>query len=194
MFNFDFLRCPWDGPRSCGVDATLKSHARVGAAATWVLSNHDVIRNVTRYGRADTSFSLPGAHRRGHRPGPRHPPGPRRGAAVAVPARRGLHLPGRGTRPVGGRGHPRRAAAGPDVAALRPRPPGPGRLPRTAAVVRRPAAVRLPDRCRTAGYRTWLPQQAGWKHLTVHCRAERSRLDAVPVPARPSAAASRERP
>ena len=61
VFNFDFLRCPWDGTvlRSV-IDATLESHARVGAAATWVLSNHDVIRNVTRYGRADTSFSRPG--------------------------------------------------------------------------------------------------------------------------------------
>ena len=61
VFNFDFLRCPWDGTvlRSV-IDATLESHARVGAAATWVLSNHDVIRNVTRYGRADTSFDRPG--------------------------------------------------------------------------------------------------------------------------------------
>ena len=61
VFNFDFLRCPWDGTvLRAVIDATLESHARVGAAATWVLSNHDVIRNVTRYGRADTSFSLPG--------------------------------------------------------------------------------------------------------------------------------------
>jgi alpha-glucosidase len=65
VFNFDFLRCPWDGPvlRSV-IDATLASHAEVGAPATWVLSNHDVIRNVTRYGRADTSFDRPG-HRIG---------------------------------------------------------------------------------------------------------------------------------
>jgi alpha-glucosidase len=33
-------------------------HAPVGAPATWVLSNHDVVRHVTRYGRADTRFSL----------------------------------------------------------------------------------------------------------------------------------------
>jgi alpha-glucosidase len=61
VFNFDFLRCPWDGAvlRSV-IDATLESHARVGAAPSWVLSNHDVVRNVTRYGRADTSFSQPG--------------------------------------------------------------------------------------------------------------------------------------
>ena len=32
----------------------LASHAPVGAPATWVLSNHDVTRHVTRYGRADT--------------------------------------------------------------------------------------------------------------------------------------------
>ncbi|HEY0716791.1 MAG TPA: glycoside hydrolase family 13 protein [Streptosporangiaceae bacterium] len=65
VFNFDFLRCPWDGRvlRSV-IDATLASHAEVGAPATWVLSNHDVIRNVTRYGRADTSFDRPG-HRIG---------------------------------------------------------------------------------------------------------------------------------
>jgi alpha-glucosidase len=65
VFNFDFLRCPWDGDvlRSV-IDATLASHERVGAPATWVLSNHDVIRNVTRYGRADTSFDRPG-HRIG---------------------------------------------------------------------------------------------------------------------------------
>jgi alpha-glucosidase len=65
VFNFDFLRCPWDGSvlRSV-IDATLASHERVGAPATWVLSNHDVIRNVTRYGRADTSFDRPG-HRIG---------------------------------------------------------------------------------------------------------------------------------
>jgi alpha-glucosidase len=56
-FNFDYLNCPWDGPRFRQViDETLAAHAPVGAAATWVLSNHDVTRHVTRYGRADTSM------------------------------------------------------------------------------------------------------------------------------------------
>ncbi|WP_290863051.1 alpha-amylase family glycosyl hydrolase [Hamadaea sp.] len=56
-FNFDFLGCPWDAKalRGC-VDATLASHAPVGAPSTWVLANHDVTRTVTRYGRADTGF------------------------------------------------------------------------------------------------------------------------------------------
>jgi len=58
-FNFDFLSCPWDATRLREVvDATLAAHAPVNAPATWVLSNHDVTRHVTRYGRTDTSFSF----------------------------------------------------------------------------------------------------------------------------------------
>jgi alpha-glucosidase len=58
-FNFDFLACPWDAAalRAC-IDDTLASHAPVGAPPSWVLSNHDVTRVVTRYGRADTTFSF----------------------------------------------------------------------------------------------------------------------------------------
>ncbi|AIA07446.1 glycoside hydrolase family 13 protein [Streptomyces noursei] len=58
-FNFDFLSSPWAaGPLRARIDATLTTHAGVGAPATWVLCNHDVTRTVTRYGRADTSFDL----------------------------------------------------------------------------------------------------------------------------------------
>jgi alpha-glucosidase len=58
-FNFDFLRCPWGADRMRGsIDAALATHAPVDAPTTWVLSNHDVTRPVTRYGRADTSFSF----------------------------------------------------------------------------------------------------------------------------------------
>ncbi len=58
-FNFDFLSCPWEAGRLRQViDATLEAHAPVNAPATWVLSNHDVTRHVTRYGRRDTSFSF----------------------------------------------------------------------------------------------------------------------------------------
>jgi alpha-glucosidase len=58
-FNFAFLGCAWqaDALRDV-IDETLAVHAPVGAPATWVLSNHDVPRHVTRYGRADTSFNL----------------------------------------------------------------------------------------------------------------------------------------
>ena len=40
------------------IESALASHAPVNAPATWVLSNHDVTRPVTRYGRDDTSFSF----------------------------------------------------------------------------------------------------------------------------------------
>ncbi|MEV4623044.1 glycoside hydrolase family 13 protein [Asanoa sp. NPDC049573] len=58
-FNFDFLGCAWDPDllRAC-IDRTMETHALVGAPATWVLSNHDVTRPVTRYGREDTTFSF----------------------------------------------------------------------------------------------------------------------------------------
>jgi alpha-glucosidase len=56
-FNFPFLACPWDPAELRAViDGTLAAHEPVGAPPTWVLSNHDVVRHVTRYGRADTSF------------------------------------------------------------------------------------------------------------------------------------------
>jgi hypothetical protein len=60
-FNFPFLSSAWDAAalRSC-VDATLAAHAPVDANATWVLSNHDVTRHVTRYGRQDTTFEFGG--------------------------------------------------------------------------------------------------------------------------------------
>jgi alpha-glucosidase len=56
-FNFDYLNCRWepDALRRV-IDSTLAAHASVGAAPTWVLSNHDVTRHVTRLGRADSSF------------------------------------------------------------------------------------------------------------------------------------------
>ncbi len=58
-FNFDFLARPWDADALReSIDATLSAHAPVGAPATWVLSNHDVTRPVTRYGREDSSFSF----------------------------------------------------------------------------------------------------------------------------------------
>ena len=50
-FNFDFLRAEW-GYASLrkSVESELATVALVGAAPTWVLANHDVVREVTRYG------------------------------------------------------------------------------------------------------------------------------------------------
>jgi alpha-glucosidase len=57
-FNFGLLSCPWDAAAlRTEIDATLSVLAAVGAPATWVLSNHDVIRHATRYGRSATSLA-----------------------------------------------------------------------------------------------------------------------------------------
>lgn len=52
-FQFDFLRTPFraDVMRQVIDDVTASATA-VGAASTWVLSNHDVVRHVTRYARS----------------------------------------------------------------------------------------------------------------------------------------------
>lgn len=50
-FNFGFLLSSWSaGEFRQVVDESLSATGRVGAAPTWVLSNHDVARHVTRYG------------------------------------------------------------------------------------------------------------------------------------------------
>jgi alpha-glucosidase len=59
VFNFPYLNCPWDATELRRViDETLALNAPLGVPATWVLSNHDVDRVVSRYGRPDTSFNL----------------------------------------------------------------------------------------------------------------------------------------
>jgi alpha-glucosidase len=60
-FQFDFLRAPWraDMLRSV-IDDSLETARAVGAASTWVLSNHDVVRHVTRYSRSQPSHLIEG--------------------------------------------------------------------------------------------------------------------------------------
>ena len=58
-FNFELLGCAFEADKvRAVVDSTRASHALVGATPSWVLSNHDVVREVTRYGRADTAFAM----------------------------------------------------------------------------------------------------------------------------------------
>ncbi len=50
-FNFDFLSAEWDADEMREVLITsIEAAHEVGAAPTWVLSNHDVVRHTTRYG------------------------------------------------------------------------------------------------------------------------------------------------
>ncbi|UXY25382.1 glycoside hydrolase family 13 protein [Streptomyces sp. HUAS TT20] len=51
-FNFDFLMSSWNAKDLRAViDDSLAMLGAVGAPATWVLSNHDVTRHPSRYGR-----------------------------------------------------------------------------------------------------------------------------------------------
>lgn len=57
-FNFSLMHCPWEADRLREViDSSLASLKAVGAPATWVLSNHDVPRHVTRYGSLSQQWS-----------------------------------------------------------------------------------------------------------------------------------------
>jgi alpha-glucosidase len=57
-FSFAFLTAPWE-PSALRevIDDSVTLLGAAGAPSTWVLSNHDVPRHVTRYGRADTALS-----------------------------------------------------------------------------------------------------------------------------------------
>ncbi len=51
-FNFDFLLAPWLAePMRDSIVSSLEAHEDVGAPPTWVLSNHDIVREVSRYAR-----------------------------------------------------------------------------------------------------------------------------------------------
>ena len=51
-FNFDFLLAQWHpAPMRRTIAATLRAHEAVGAPPTWVLANHDTVREVSRYAR-----------------------------------------------------------------------------------------------------------------------------------------------
>jgi alpha-glucosidase len=55
-FQFDFLRAPWRASSlRTVIDDAMTAAASVGAPPTWVLSNHDVPRTVTRYARSQPS-------------------------------------------------------------------------------------------------------------------------------------------
>jgi len=72
-FNFKLVEAEWDATELReAIDMSLTAMRGVGSPATWVLSNHDVVRHVTRYGggqiglararaAALLQLSLPGA-------------------------------------------------------------------------------------------------------------------------------------
>jgi alpha-glucosidase len=51
-FDFDFVRAPWDAAElRRTASSSLAAHEGVGAPVMWVLSNHDIVRHVSRLGR-----------------------------------------------------------------------------------------------------------------------------------------------
>ncbi|MCW2937987.1 MAG: alpha amylase catalytic region [Actinomycetia bacterium] len=56
-FNFHYLTSAWDAEElRTVIDESLETADLVGAPTTWVLSNHDVQRHVTRYGGGETGL------------------------------------------------------------------------------------------------------------------------------------------
>ena len=154
-FNFTYLLASWDATSlRTAIDDSIDALSAVGAPATWVLSNHDVVRHVTRYGRAvtDPATTRPRPHSvRDGRPAPDRDPASAGGhTADARPARWGLRLPGRGAGVARGRRPAGGGAAGPGLRAIRPQSRARGRrrrptrrVPGADPVVGRRAPVRL---------------------------------------------------
>ena len=185
-------RLPLGARRRCAPRSTRRSpsHAPVDAPATWVLSNHDVTRPVTRYGASRHVVRVRvEARRHADRPRARHAPRPCRGAARDGAARLDVRLPGRGARPARGRGHPGRAPPGPDVAPLR----------RASTPAATAAACRCPGRAtsrRTASAPTARAARGSTSPTTGRRSPSRRRAATPasmlePLPRRPAAAPRR---
>jgi alpha-glucosidase len=164
-FNFDYLRAPWDAARLRDViDTSLEALGSVGAPATWVLSNHDVVRHVTRYGRPHTEGHGP----RGDTPEPLDLAlGTRRARAAALLM---LALPG------GAYVYQGEELGLPEVEDI------PEALLQDPVWERSGHTARGRDGCRVPlpwtgdvppfgfspdGATTWLPQPASWQNLTA---------------------------
>ncbi|MBG0823242.1 glycoside hydrolase family 13 protein [Planomonospora sp. ID91781] len=166
-FNFDFLGRAWDARElRASIELTLATHVPIGAPPTWVLSNHDVPRPVTRYGRRVTSFSH--ADRRDGAPSDAVL-GERRARAAALLA---LALPGSAYVYQG------EELGLPEVDDI------PGELRQDPIWTRSGRTVPGRDGCRVPlpwsgqeppfGFGTgepWLPQPASWKDLTAEAQA-----------------------
>jgi alpha-glucosidase len=58
-FNFDFLLATWQAEEMrASIVTSLNAHDLVGAPPTWVLSNHDTVREVSRYARPQNARPL----------------------------------------------------------------------------------------------------------------------------------------
>ena len=116
-FAFAFVKLGWDPEAWAAVGNELEAARQLhGAAPTWALENHDIVRSVTRFGGGELGSIRARAAARG----------------VAGTARRRVPLPGPGTRAARGR----RPGGGPGGSDVGPRRRLPRRRPRPAALDR----------------------------------------------------------
>ncbi|ONK10433.1 glycoside hydrolase family 13 protein [Streptomyces sp. MP131-18] len=172
-FNFFYLRCPWGGPAFREViDTSLAAARSVGALPTWVLSNHDVVRHVSRYALPPGTDYAAWLATGGRSPAPEPATGERRARAAALLT---LALPGTSYLYQG------EELGLPEVADL---PPGALRDPmweRTGHAVKGRDGSRVPlPWTRSgptfgfgAGGTGWLPQPAGWGERSVEAQRGR---------------------
>jgi len=68
-FDFDFVRSFWNAEQLRETaTSSLAAHQAVGAPVMWVLSNHDIIRHVTRLGRSQNGVAIDPLQRTGEAP------------------------------------------------------------------------------------------------------------------------------
>ncbi len=169
-FNFAWLLAPWSAAAFADVvRGTLDAVGLVGAAPTWVLSNHDVVRHVTRYGGGERGLARAKAAT----------------LTMLGAAGIGVPLPGRGARARGGR-RTTGGAAGPVLVPHRASPDA------TAPGCRsRGAGLAVAVRVRAGGGPTpWLPMPDDWAPLDGRGAAARPRLDVVVLPSGAASAAT----
>ncbi len=151
-FNFRLLEAPWDAAKlQEAIDHSVRAMHAVGAPTTWALSNHDVVRHVTRYGDGEV--------------------GTRRARAAALVQ---LALPGVAFLYNGDElGLPNVEL--PDDALQDPvwERSGHTERGRDGARVPLPWGGEKPPYEFTTGPRTWLPMPDGWADLTVEAELER---------------------
>ena len=167
-FNFDFLQAPWECAALVDViEASLREAGGVGATATWVLSNHDVVRHLSRYCVAGCTPTfgqvvVERRHRARARPALRGFAGRARRPCLmlALPGSAYLYQ-GEELGAARGRRHRTDLSAGPDVGAFR--------------TITTRAATAAECRCRGSrrgpsfGFSSvtgWIPQPADWAELS----------------------------
>ena len=165
----------------------------VGAASTWVLSNHDVVRHVTAMrARSQIIWSkATGSGSAGDEPadlGAGYPSGPRSRDCWCWPfpaSPTSTKVTSSGLEEV--EDLPGEIRQDPDLVAVRLHRPRPRRLPRAAAVVgSAPPFGFSPD---DASADAMAAATRHWAELTCRTTRPRSRVDAQPVPQRVAAAA-----